>query len=862
LTEQPGVKGKTTPERSAPLWLLLCRRLGPAAAGAAALVGLLAYLLVLHSRSAHALRDDLLSQRAQEARLRAAAVAHLLAEASEDLRNLSSSSELSAYFEARDLGMSLRYGLGLSLVPVRERLEDTVAPEEAGEAPALSRLFLFDEEGRLLASTAGQGPGPAEREELLGGADGVHLAREGRELVATRTYVFKGRRAGLLVGWLSPERLREVLGRDGVTSLALLDEAGRPYLPEGGAAGGLAAAGGARLLPADGAVAQLEGGKGGLLAVRVPLAGHGFTLLQLDSAEILGRLSPWEDVLGLGAAAAAVLLGVALAFHSSARSLVLRVRLAEAQRGEAELKEEHRALQREVEARQRLEAAHARLALAVEQAAEAIALTDPAGVFEYVNPAFQRMTGWSPGEVRTAAELDLGERGGEPTLAGALASKAEWRGEVRVRRCDGAVLSLEVMVSPVRCPAGEVVSQVLVARDVTEERRLREQLRHTQRLEAVGTLAGGVAHDFNNLLSVINGYAAMALGALPEDHPVREDLSEILAAGGRAAELTRQLLAFGRRQVLKPEVLDLNAVVAGVEKMLRRLIPEDIELCTEPAAELRRVRVDPGQLEHVLVNLVVNARDAMPSGGRIRIGTANALFFEGDPRLEQGTQPGEYVRLSVADDGNGMDEGTVARCFEPFFTTKPAGKGTGLGLSTVYGIVTQSHGMVRVESRPFQGATFELYFPVAEDGPAAVVARPAPLPAGPARPGEAVLVVEDEPQLRELLRARLSALGYLTLTAADGAEALELAIRQPRIDALLSDVVMPHLSGPELARRVRALFPSMVVVLMSGHTQEAVARQGTIDGGAAVIEKPDGLDSVATVLRGLLDAPGRAKQGP
>jgi two-component system cell cycle sensor histidine kinase/response regulator CckA len=480
-----------------------------------------------------------------------------------------------------------------------------------------------------------------------------------------------------------------------------------------------------------------------------------------------------------------------------------------------------------------------------------------------VNPAFERMTGWAMGGIRGAAELDHDEPEEASTLAAAFVSSAGWAGEVHLKRRDGSVLLAEAMLSPSRGPAGETVSRVLVLRDVTEEHRLRERLRHAQKLEAVGTLAGGVAHDFNNLLSVINGYAAMALNGVSDDHPVREDLREILAAGGRAAKLTRQLLAFGRRQVLKPEVLDLNEVVNGVEKMLRRLIPEDIQLVRQVAPGLHPVRVDPGQLEQVLVNLVVNARDASAAGGRIVVSTSEAFLRSGDDRLDHEAAPGWYVCVAVRDDGVGMDEATRARCFEPFFTTKPPGQGTGLGLSTVYGIVRQSRGFVRVESRPNEGATFELYFPGTERTPAVEPSAPPTVREGPARPGETILVVEDEAKLRELLRSRLAAQGYLTLAAADGEEALDVAARHPGpIDLLLSDVVMPRVSGPELARRFRARFPDAVVLFMSGYSEEAVAQQGALAEGAGVIEKPGGLDSVPAVIRSLLDdrrrAPGQA----
>jgi len=592
-------------------------------------------------------------------------------------------------------------------------------------------------------------------------------------------------------------------------------------------------------------------------ARRAGLAGGAAGLL---AGGALTALSAWRspgfrvEVAGAGwvpAASAGALLAAGLA--------LLGARLRSTRRAAAALAAERQALRREIAARERLEAAHARMALAVDQAGEAIALTDPGGGLEYLNPAFQRMTGWGSGELRTAAELDDASGEGEPTLAKALASEEGWRGEVRARRRDGTPLLLELAVWPVRGADGRARSRVLLARDLTEERRARDQQRHAQRLEAVGTLAGGIAHDFNNLLSVINGYARMALGSVTPDHPAHEDLGEILAAGGRAAKLTRQLLAFGRRQVMRSEVLDLDEVVAGVEKMLRRLIPEDIALVTRPGAGLRRVRLDPVQLEQVLVNLVVNARDATPAGGRIEIATAGVLLGEGDPRRDREAPPGDYLCLSVEDDGVGMDEATLARCFEPFFTTKAPGKGTGLGLSTVYGIVRQSRGFVRVESHPRQGTRFELYFPFAEEGAAAAPGQPPSSHAGPARPGETVLVVEDEPQLRELLRSHLAAHGYRALVAADGAQALALLEAGERADVLLSDVVMPHLSGPELARSFRARFPGAVVVFMSGYAEDAVAEQVALVQGEAVIEKPGGLDAVASVIRGLLD--GRATPG-
>ncbi len=854
-------EGETVGRTALGPWLL--RRLGPAAAGAAAVAGLLAYFLVVHYRSAEILRANVLAQRRQEARLHAADLGTLLSFAADAVRNASESSEVDAFFANRDLGMSMEYGLRLSLVPIAERFRATVAGRGPTGLPVLARLVLLDETGAMLAES-GPPVQVVEGLDAAGAQGGIWLGREGRDLLVTRAHSFKGRITGRLVGWVRPESLSSTLRPGSTGWMWMLDEQGTRYRPDQLAPSLLDRVSGLDGVPIGGSAVEIADRGGTLLAMRVPVEGQPFSLLVVDrEATLLGSLSPRGSVLSLSAVALAVLLGAALAFVFSGRSLVLRARLEESVRGKRELERQHQALQQEVEARRRLEAAHARLAQAVGQAAEAIALTDPQGMFEYVNPAFERMTGYGSGQIRAAAELDHHEPEGAPTLAQAFASASGWVGEVQLERRDGGVFLAEVMISPSRGEAGDTVSRVLVARDITEERRLRERLRHAQKLEAVGTLAGGVAHDFNNLLSVINGYAAMALAGVPEDHAVREDLREILAAGGRAAKLTRQLLAFGRRQVLKPEVLDLNEVVSGIEKMLRRLIPEDIQLHTRPAPGLHRVRVDPGQLEQVLVNLVVNARDATSAGGRISIATSEVFLRDGDLRLDHEAAPGWYVCLSVSDDGVGMDEATRARCFEPFFTTKPPGQGTGLGLSTVYGIVRQSRGFVRVESRPREGSTFELYFPGTEQSATADHLEPAPFRAGPARPGETVMVVEDEAQLRELLCSRIAAQGYATLAAPDGQQALEVLARHPgRVDVLLTDVVMPNLSGPELARRFRERFPGALVLFMSGYAEEAVAKQGALADGAMIIEKPHGLESVTALIRSLLDGAQRTAATP
>jgi two-component system, cell cycle sensor histidine kinase and response regulator CckA len=365
-----------------------------------------------------------------------------------------------------------------------------------------------------------------------------------------------------------------------------------------------------------------------------------------------------------------------------------------------------------------------------------------------------------------------------------------------------------------------------------ERRQLQLQLLQAQKLEAIGRLAGGIAHDFNNVLTAILGSTELLLLDTPAGAAVREELEIIRDAATRAQELIRQLLAFSARQVLQPAVIDLNALVQGLGRMLRRLIGEDITLTTAPAAGLGAVRVDRGQIEQVLVNLAVNARDAMPDGGRLTIGTSDADVVDSDdvPR-------GRYVVLQVTDKGVGMTPEILARVFEPFFTTKERGKGTGLGLATVYGIVQQSGGHVRVDSTPGSGTTFRIYLPRVE-APVEAPREAAPVTA-PEAGSETVLVAEDEPLVRVLVRKTLAQAGYRVLEAGGGEEALQLAARHDgTIHLLVTDVVMPGMSGRELMRRLADVRPNVKVLYMSGYSDEAVARHGVLDAGTAFMQKP------------------------
>jgi len=425
--------------------------------------------------------------------------------------------------------------------------------------------------------------------------------------------------------------------------------------------------------------------------------------------------------------------------------------------------------------------------------------------------------------------------------------------ETRLKRKDGTLIDVVLSVAPLLGADGRPRGTIAVITDVTERKRLERDLRQSQKMEAVGRLAGGIAHDFNNLLTVIIGRGESVLGSLERSDPARWDVELMLATAERAATLTRQLLAFSRRQVLQPKVLALHEMVGNVVPMLRRLIGEDIEIHTVAGAASGRVRVDPAQIEQVIMNLAVNARDAMPQGGVLMITTTTADVTDVQARRLGGIQSGRWAILSVSDTGAGMDEETRVRVFEPFFTTKPLGQGTGLGLSMVYGIVEQHGGTITVESAPGRGTTFRIYLPRVDDAAAETetTERADPTALGT----ETILLVEDEDEVRELVARMLQRSGYTVLVAADPRTALELSGRHTGpIHLLLTDVVMPEMSGRELRDRLSALRPETKIVYMSGYTDEALGRHGVLEPDVVLLQEPFRFAELADRIREVLDA--------
>jgi PAS domain S-box-containing protein len=495
---------------------------------------------------------------------------------------------------------------------------------------------------------------------------------------------------------------------------------------------------------------------------------------------------------------------------------------------------------------------------AIQAVSQGILITDPNqpdNPIIYASSGFERMTGYKADEViGRNCRLLQGKETDQAAVREIRQAVAEGRScsvEILNYRRDGTPFWNQLTISPVPGPDGQLMHFVGVQTDITEHRRLEEQLRQAQKMEAFGQLAGGVAHDFNNLLTIISGYSDILLSMLPTDDSMREAVKAISEAGERAASLTRQMLAFSRQTVLMPQVLDLNVIVGETEKMLRRLIGEDILLTTVLDPKVSLVRVDSGHLGQVLMNLAVNARDAMPRGGRLTIETRNVVLDEHYATLHLETKAGDYVMLAVSDTGEGMTPEIKARIFEPFFTTKGVGKGTGLGLAVVHGIVKQSGGSIEVYSEPGLGTSFKLYFPAV-----ASAAQTGRVEARKARPGtETILLVEDEDSVRGLAVLALQTHGYTVLAAGSGKEALRLAEEHAgRFSLLVTDVVMPGMGGSQLAETLRDRIPSLKVLFLSGYTDDAVVRHGILQEQVAFLQKPFSPLMLAVKVREMLDA--------
>jgi len=503
-------------------------------------------------------------------------------------------------------------------------------------------------------------------------------------------------------------------------------------------------------------------------------------------------------------------------------------------------------------------------AAALDAAADAMAIADRAGSLVWVNPAFTRLTGYSKSDALGKNPRNLVKSGVQDApfydqMWATLLDGRVWRGELTNRRKDGSLYVEDMTITPVTS-AGEITHFVALKRDLTETRKLESQFLQAQKMEMVGRLAGGIAHDFNNLLTVINGTAELALMDLAPQHPVRADFERIKESGARAAALTRQLLAFSRKQIARREPVDLGQLLINFRGMLQRLIGEDIHLMVTADTPLATVTADPSQLEQVVLNLVVNARDAMPRGGQLSLEVTNVYLDDAFAAGHRGVTPGQHVMLAVSDTGTGMSPQTMARLFEPFFTTKEAGKGTGLGLATVYGIVHQSGGTVWAESELGKGSTFRIYLPAA----AIVEVQSDSAEAPPPMSGhETILLVEDEDAVRDLTTRILQSAGYTVLAARDGASAFErLQTGGADVELVVTDVVLPGMGGRELAERVQQLRPDVPVLYTSGHTDDTVLAHGVGQNQVHFIPKPYTVSALTNKIRDVLHTSHSGRNQP
>jgi two-component system, cell cycle sensor histidine kinase and response regulator CckA len=821
-------------------------------------------LLVKVYRAQTELRESVLKNFKQDLEKQAADWSYFYSERRNDLKNLTAQREVSIFFENKALGRSMESGLKASLIAIQESLDLVLKERVLGQERIYTRFVFADSSGECLIDTQSN-PGLDSQAKKCGefltpgGSAPIILVKRLNgvaELIVSSPCFFKGTFSGQIIAWISTETVQKhLIGADSQLHNKIVrafSSQGNFYLPAHADGPAISS-----VLPDIASLGDREyfdfkmANGVEMISTWTPIKDTPLYLVGVIPAhELFGYLSPWHLAI-LVPLSVLSLLGVAVAWWTHTRNLILQARLEEAALRQQEVGEKNRQLEEEILERKE-----------AEELSRNLLTASPIGIyimqdgkFRIANQRFHEITSFGKDELPLmdpAALIHPDDRDeAREKAARMLGGESSTPYEYRVVARDGKIKWIMESVIPANYQGKEAV--LGFSMDITGHKELEKQFLQAQKMEAVGRLAGGVAHDFNNMLGAIIGYTEMLMQRLNQADPTYHYGEEIRKAAERAAILTRQLLAFSRKQVVQPQKLNLNTVIGDLEKMLRRLIGEDVALLLHLDPTLAAVKADFGQMEQIILNLAVNARDAMPQGGKLAISTANINLDEAYPQKQADFRAGLYIVVTVSDSGLGMDGETLDHIFEPFYTTKALGSGTGLGLSTVYGIIKQSGGFIEVASERGVGTTFKIYLPAS--GEAAEPVEVMSAEAEPLRGSETVLLVEDEEILRQLIKDALEANGYRVLEARDGREAVMICEQhQEPIDLMLTDVVMPQMNGRELAQRLAQLRPKIKVVYMSGYAEDVLFRQGVLDPSITFLQKPFRQYEMTAKVRKVLDA--------
>ncbi|GKT06793.1 response regulator [Desulforhabdus sp. TSK] len=843
------------------------------------LLGYIGFLLFANYLSQMQLQEAALDQLKQDMEKRSLAVSYFYYERKNDLRDLQENRSIFSFFHSKALGMSMEYGLQASLYSVSEAFSRILNDKTLDKEKIYKEIAFINTDGQLLSGVSSQESKLKDEHdlsrllapELSDATILVDPDKQNQDVLLSIAYYYKQSYQGQIVAWVSAQPVYKHLVKETNSTsrrtIYIVSNYGSLNLPSDvqqtlnqykvGEIIDLPAGKIYRLKPSS-----RQGSDEELIMGRVPIKGTPFSLVVLSpAAEIFGITAPWRLPVAMGILSLIVLAGTALAWRINTHNLILRARLEETAKSKQDVEGKNVQLQKEIGERRKAQSAlmesEQKYRLLMENTNEGIFIHQD-GFIKFPNPHLSTITGYTPQELTSMSFMDLlhpDERTAamERLLRTLRGDEPSGTHIYRARNKKREQLWFEV--NAILHTWEKKTATLHFIRDITPQKNLEAQLLHAHKMEAVGTLAGGIAHDFNNLLQAIQGYSELLLMDQESDGAHHPYLQEIFGAAQRGADLTRQLLTFSRKIESKLRPMDLNQEIVQLRKLLDRTIPKMIGIELHLAGDLHSVNADPAQIEQLLMNLAVNARDAMPSGGKLLICTKNVFLDESYCKSHMGATPGSYVMLQVSDTGHGMDSATLARIFEPFFSSKGIGKGTGLGLSMVYGIVSSHGGYISCESQPGEGTTFEIYLPTIDEAETKDEAETGPVKAMK-KGSETILLVDDEDYIRDLGNQILTKFGYSILMAENGQVALDMyRSHWKSIDLVLLDLIMPGISGTECLKELRTINPDVKVVVISGYSPDGSTDELFQLGARGFISKPYQMTQMLQVTREVLDSP-------